>query len=476
MGLKFLKLKYDIKIRLHRSRPAQLTDLLIIRQLYNLKYKLEIPYQTSTFDNKTNTDIIKIVNKNKFLETIKFYLQSRYYINLNINQINNWINLNIPLKGGRKKNKYTNIIINESKLDIINNKYTNLIHYTNESNNEYIYPTFDEIINMGYIPSNIIIYSSNKPYLYQGELFNLLSVKNACNKLNNIKKYYLKSDNKLRIATFNVHNFISRCNQGIAPIFNTNINPFDKARDIHKFINLFKLINADILCLQEVVPVIEEDIVDDIKDFTYIRKNFNFSYLNKLMKNIGYNYSIIGSTQKGNFYNSENKNYYYLANTIYSKIKIDSYEILGFTYLNRNIIKCTINFNNKNIDIINTHLEYFNDYNPIIKSNKQIVQQFIDFNNYIKNITNDNIIICGDLNINIYKESHNIRYKDWDLKTNFLRKNFINNNKSFTFTNFTQNDITDFIIHKNNSNLKSDNTQTITTNISDHYLIFSDFM
>lgn len=463
MGIKFLKLKYDIKLRLKRGRPAQITDLLIIRQMYNLKYKLEIPKTTTTYDEINSKDVIKDVNKKVYLETIKFYLQSRYYINLNIEQIEKWI-------------------YNNFKKEMIGGvKYNNLIKYENEndSNKKYVYPSELELLKINYIPK-VIIYSSNKPYLYPGESFKLNSVQKFCkeNKNTIIK---LKNNN-LRIASFNLHNFISRCNQGIAPLFNIGINPFENARDINKFIDLFKLVNADIICLQELVPIIKEYINKDITDYNYIRNNFNFDYLNKLMKDIGYEYSVIGTTQHGKFYTGENKDYYYLANGIYSKIKIEESEVLNFSYLNRNIIRCKIIFNNKIINILNTHFEYFEAYNPILKSNNQISQQFIDLENYINSLENDNIIICGDFNINLFNKNNNnskssiVRYKNWEEKTKFIKTNFINSNQTKIPTNFSQDEQTDFIIYHKNFKLKCIYSFTVFTIISDHYLIFSDYI
>ena len=73
--------------------------------------------------------------------------------------------------------------------------------------------------------------------------------------------------------SFNLHNFVSRCNQGVAPIFGNILNPFEKSKDINKFIDIFKLVEADILCLQELVPITKNDINENITDLEYIQKN-----------------------------------------------------------------------------------------------------------------------------------------------------------------------------------------------------------
>jgi hypothetical protein len=106
------------------------------------------------------------------------------------------------------------------------------------------------------------------------------------------------------------------------------------------------------------------------------------------MQTIGYNYKIIGSTQHGNFYENELKDYYYLSNAIYSKIKLENEEIYSFSYLNRNVLTATIKFNNKIIRIFNTHLEYFdtknlilinsgNNENHLVKRSKKYLKIFL---------------------------------------------------------------------------------------------------
>jgi len=94
MGIKFLKLKLDLILRLKRGRPAQLTDLLVIRQMFNYTYTLQIPKSITEYDDENNKDIIIYVNKNKYLNTMRYYLKTRYFINLSPEQIEKWINDN----------------------------------------------------------------------------------------------------------------------------------------------------------------------------------------------------------------------------------------------------------------------------------------------------------------------------------------------------------------------------------------------
>jgi len=98
MGFKILRLKFDIILRFKRNRPAQFTDLLVIRQMFNLGYKLKIPDKNTTFNKSKNKDEETIVNKNKYLKTIKLYLETRYHIFITINQIEQWINMNYTFK------------------------------------------------------------------------------------------------------------------------------------------------------------------------------------------------------------------------------------------------------------------------------------------------------------------------------------------------------------------------------------------
>jgi endonuclease/exonuclease/phosphatase family metal-dependent hydrolase len=472
MGVKIIRLKYDITLRLNRNRPAQITDLLVIRQMFNLNYKITIPTQKIQFNEKLNKDESIPITKNKLLDTIQHYLFSRYYIKLNPDQIEKWINMSykksIDLFGGYK------VAPTFYKKKIGGSLDNTFIKLKNIANEKYIYPTQNELIEMGYNPM-VIIYSSDKPYLYPDENFNKLAVTNFCNKtITNFKS----KKSALRIASFNVHNFISRCNQGIAPLFDTKLNPFENPRDINKFIELFKTVNADILCLQEVVPPI--DITEDITDLTRIRNEFNFEYLNKLMAEIGYEYKIIGSTQMGHFFDTEKRDYYFLANAIYSKLPLKNKEIVGYKYLNRNIITASVKYKGKDIQILNLHSEYYSDKNLILKklgiSTDQVLKAFEDMYNLIKSYKNKNIIICGDFNIDLFKEHEGPRYKLWSNKTLFIRNNYNNTNKVNIPTNFSQNQKTDFILLNKNSILKTVYSFTYLTNISDHYMVLTDFV
>jgi exonuclease III len=475
MGLKIIRLKCDLMLRYKRGRPAQLTDLLVIRQMYNFGYKLKVPETSKKWDDVNMKDIIEPVNHQKYLETVKFYLKTRYYINMSIKQIESWITMNYMEDKNNDTMEYYSDISMMGGSESIDSNFDKLNNIANE---KYVYPDINSMIKMGYAP-NIMIYSSDKPYLYPGEGFEYNAVTNYCNK--EIKEMKDKRS-ALRIASFNVHNFVSRCNQGIAPLFGTTLNPFLKSRDINRFIDLFKNVNADILCLQELVPITKDDIKEDIKDLDYVRKHFNFEYFNELMSSIGYTYKIIGSTQNGNFYDAEDRDYYFLANGIYSKIKLENEEIFGFKYLNRNIITCTIKYNNKKLRIFNTHSEYFDTKNSILEkmgiTMDHITKHYIDMYNLINSyrMETPNTILCGDMNLNIFKKGEGFRYKNWEDRTKLFRDNFINSNRTLLSTNFSQSDLTDFIMYDILASIKCIYSFTVFTDISDHYMIFADFL
>jgi endonuclease/exonuclease/phosphatase family metal-dependent hydrolase len=459
MGVKFLRLKYEIITRLKRGRPAQITDLLVLRQIYNFKYKLVIPGKTKLYNDKLKKNIETIVNKLKFLDTVKFYLLKRYYINLNHEQIEDWI-YNYKFVTSNYKNSF-------EYQQGGNNEYFLLSQ--NIAEDKYIYPIKDELIKNGFVP-NTIIYSDNKPFLYPGENFKRSSIIKYCTSKNS-DPINIKNNTKFSIMTFNVHNFISRCNHGAGPLFDS-INPYEKARDIQKFIDLFKLYSPTILCLQEIVPILNKEIKKDINDYDYIRENFNFHYLNKLMKEIGYEYKVIANSKKGNLLKDEDNSYYFLANAIYSKIPIKKYYINQFSFIDRNFIHIIVNYQNINYDIITCHFEYFNTISLNHPDIKDIITlQFKLFNEYLDKIKNNNTIICGDFNINLYQKQIGRRYNNYIERTKYIQDNYTPLNYIKIHTNFSQFTVTDYILLNKKSKLKLIYNKIIQTNLSDHYPI-----
>jgi len=471
MGIKFLRLKYEVITRFKRGRPAQLTDLIVMRQMYNFKYDLEIPKTKTEYNKELKKDITKNLSETELLNTVKFYLDSRYKIKLNINQIKEWI-LNFKPDKTDSTESDSDIKYEKNKKggSIFSNKYVD--SNIDISNEKYVYPQIDEIIKMGYLP-NVIIYGDNYPFLYPAENYN------DDYKMCELNLKDININNRLSVMSFNVHNFISRCNQGNAPVFSKRINPFDKPRDINKFIELFKKYSPTVLCLQEVVPILNQPINEKlITDFKFIRNNFNFEYLNKLMESIGYKYKIIANTKKGNRLKGEEPKYFFLSNAIYSKVPILNHNIIQFKFTDRNFIDIEIEYNKMKINIINLHFEYFNGVSLNVPEIKDItLMQYNILNEYVNKLNNKNIILCGDFNINLFEQiqnnkRYNINYSD---KVKLITEYFNNTSKINIPTNFIQNTTTDYILFSKTSKIKPFLTQILKTNISDHYPVISYF-
>jgi endonuclease/exonuclease/phosphatase family metal-dependent hydrolase len=469
MGLKFLKLQFDIMIRFRRSRPAQITDLLIMRQMYNLKYQIKIPEKTKVFNEELKIDVETPVNKNKFLDTVRYYLETRYFIRLNVDQVEKWINNNI--KGGKyikniKNIKNKRLIYTGNNLQNLDKKDEYGLYLDkNYADEKYVYPLLSELKTMGYIP-NIRILNDRKPFLYEGQTITLNLIKNMCQNF----ELDITKHRSLRVFSFNVHNFITRCNSGINPIFDESINPFFRSRNIDGYIELFDKLKADVICLQEVVPILKDPIEKDIEDYEYIRDNFNFEYLNSKMESLGYKYKVISSTLKGHFMEEENKNYYYLGNAIYSKLELFDTQIYQYNFMNRNFITTTINFNNKKIHIVNTHFEYYGDVNKLILQSKLLIDKLKELYDL------NNIIMAGDFNINLYNKGIGRRYKDWENKVRPIIENFNSTSSTSFKTNFNFNDTTDFILLSKKSVINKKFSLIIKSNLSDHFGVITDFL
>ena len=486
MGIKMLKIDHEIMIRKNRLRPAQMTDLLVINRLLYMNYnninnkgkaiELELPKETKEYDEKTQKDIISSIDKNTYLKTCKFYLQKRYELNITIEQIDTWINSSknlqiyneipdlIPLK--------TNIDIT---LPIIDKNLSLKDLYSigiNISSHKAVYPNIQELIDKKYTSISSIL-ADNKPYAYKGE--DWIDNQYLCNR--EPKEIYSKNENKLRVLSFNVHSFISRCNQGIQPVFFNNLNMF--GRNVNHFLNLFETINADIVCLQEFVPISDTEINNDINNYDIIQK-INFEYINNKMKKLGYSYSCIANANQGKFSINEPRSYFLLCNAIYSKLPILEEKIFQL-FINRNIIGIKINHNNKDIWILNTHCAYFNENTPesVELKKDMIVLQFETIKYIIENEfinkSYKNLIFCGDFIINFFKKNNNYRYKNYYIIKNLMLDNFNNSFKSILTTNFSQNDQTDFILINKNAQIYPRYSLVVYSTISDHFPIFTDF-
>jgi endonuclease/exonuclease/phosphatase family metal-dependent hydrolase len=483
MGIKMLKLDHEIMIRKKRLRPAQMTDLLIINRLLFMNYsnkkntikgsaiKLEIPIENKIYDEKTQSDIISKVDKSTYVSTVQHYLKSRYNLIISIPNIITWIESSEELQTYIEN---PHIIPLKENLQIIPTPASSNLYstYKNISFEKIIFPSIDTLIKLGYINYTSIL-ADNKPYIYPGE--DWINQQSLCYKEPN--EIYQKSPNRLRVASFNVHNFISRCNQGIAPVFFNNLNMFTNGRNIYDFLQLFKKINADVLCLQEFVPIFHKELTNDITDYNQIQK-INFEFINNEMNKLGYTYSCIADTQQGRFSTNEPRSYFMLCNAIYSKLPILEEKIFKL-FINRNIVSIKVHYNNKDVWILNTHCAYFNENTPesIQLKKDMIVLQFETIQTIIQNEYKlyQNLIFCGDFNINFFKKGHNYRYKNYDTIKNLMLENFNNSFKVNLPTNFSQNDQTDFILISKQSTLYPKYSLVVYSTLSDHFPIFTDF-
>lgn len=469
MGVKLLKLENEIIIRHTRARPAQVTDLLAISRLLNINIKTSIPISIKLFNTIEKTTETKIINKKDYIGTMRNYFKRRYFINITDEQVQSWINSTNNIKPLNIKphdidiNNKNNIY----KLELPKSYTMKDLYYQipNISNNKIIFPDLIELSKTGF-NSYSSIFSDDKPYIYYGEDWKM---SNLCNR--EPREIFDKRDNKLRVLTFNVHNFITRCNQGISPMFNNNFNQFKNGRDFSKFYEFFKKINADVICLQEFVPILDK-IPDDITDYNEIQK-INFEYINEQMKKLGYNYSCIGDTVKNNFTLNEPRAYYMICNATYSKLPIQEEKILHL-FINRNITAIKINYNHQPVWILNTHLAYYPDKTPIDLKKDTVTLQFEVIKYIIENEFKNNIILCGDFNINLYTQQNNYRYKNFDKVKNIT--NLFNNSSKISIpTNFSQNEQTDYILYSKNSKLLPAYSLIINSDLSDHNPILADF-
>jgi len=331
---------------------------------------------------------------------------------------------------------------------------------SNQSNSNNIFPNSDNLSSLGFLNKNFEILSnkSKKAYKFESEnkqyiidkLFN-----------NNSIVYIPKLENNItRIASYNVHDFV------------TIFKNYDKKRNINNFIQFFNALNADILCLQEIVPIIDKNINKNVKVSSL--DSYNFKFLIKKMKEIGYQYSALVNNIIGDNYFLEKKNYYVLGNGIFSKIPFEK-EIFNLTG-NRSAILAFFKTKDINYIIINTHIEYSN---PRIFNTEKLkkntgfedirllqVEQILEIYNYaIEKYKTKNIFLSGDFNDT---------YKSKRLSKIFNTFVSLRINKN---TNIYTKSTTDFICPSKNTlkNIFVFNYDAIFSPLSDHLPIFLDF-
>ena len=328
----------------------------------------------------------------------------------------------------------------------------------NQSNSNNIFP--NDISSLGFLKKNFEILSnkSKKAYKFESE--------NKHDIIDRLFTYYSNvyipelENNTTRIASYNVHDFV------------TIFKNYEKKRNINNFIQFFNALNADILCLQEIVPISDKNINKNTKVSSL--DSYNYKFLTQKMKEIGYQYSALVNNIIGETYFPEKKEYYVLGNGIFSKIPFEK-EIFHLTG-NRSAILAFFKTKDINYIIINTHIEYGNPrmFNTEkLKKNTGFedirllqVQQILDICNYATDkYKTKNIFLSGDFNDN---------YKSKRLSEIFKTFVSLKINKN---TNIFSKNTTDFICPSKNTlkNIFVFNYDAIFAPLSDHLPIFLDF-
>jgi endonuclease/exonuclease/phosphatase family metal-dependent hydrolase len=329
---------------------------------------------------------------------------------------------------------------------------------SNQSNSNNIFP--NDISSTGFSNKNFEILSNKSKKAYKFESENKHDI--IDNLFTNYSNVYIPEleSNTTRIASYNVHDFV------------TIFKKYEKKKNINNFIQFFNALNADILCLQEIVPIIDKNINKNTKVSSL--DSYNYKFLIQKMREIGYQYSAVVNNIIDKTYLLEKQEYYVLGNGIFSKIPFEK-EIFNLTG-NRSAILAFFKTKEMNYIVINTHIEYANPriFNvEKLKKNTGFedirllqVQQILEICNYaMDKYKTKNIFLCGDFN-----ESYKSKRLSEIFKTFVSLK--IKKNTNIFFKNTT-----DFICPSKNTlkNIFVFNYDAIFAPLSDHLPIFLDF-
>jgi len=86
-GFKFLRFKCEILNRMRRGNPAQITDLLVIKETFNLPLKLKIPQRKKIWNDELRNYQIVPIDEKTALSTIKYYLEKRYNMIKSVDEV-----------------------------------------------------------------------------------------------------------------------------------------------------------------------------------------------------------------------------------------------------------------------------------------------------------------------------------------------------------------------------------------------------
>lgn len=264
---------------------------------------------------------------------------------------------------------------------------------SNQSNEDDIIPNREKLKRHGFekIDFDILPNNSRKAYEIESE-----------NKYLPIDKYFSSNDTiyipnlydgVIRIATYNVHNWV------------TIYDEYNPKRNIDNFKKFFKVLNADIICLQEVAPLLDYELKEK-KKLSEVN-GYNFKIIVKKMKEIGYNYSAIANNVIDDTFYQKNTNYYILANAIFSRIPFEKeiFHIVG----NRSVTIGYFKTKRFNFIVVNTHIEYAKKHFNIDRLRNfgsddiRIIQvnEILELCSYaIEKYNTENIFLIGDFNDN----------------------------------------------------------------------------
>ena len=268
-----------------------------------------------------------------------------------------------------------------------------------------------------------------------------------------------KSDNTYRICTYNVHNWVSPCKL-IKDGDNIKLDDTPTPKIYKNFknaINVIKNINADVCCLQEIVPIYNNGTIDDLETFptnnTEIEKG-SLKPVDEYFKLFGYDGICMDTRLK----KSENP-YYYLGNAIYSKKKVGRINNVYNLGHDRICMSTIIDIFNHSVILLCVHLSYDKK-----ERDKNFTKLFEILDNLKK--INKLIIIAGDFNEDIFFGNN---------KSLFEKENFSVIPK-IGMTTINNDNQVDHIIVSNEflENFDVVNHDSVLSDASDHLPIYLD--
>ena len=271
-------------------------------------------------------------------------------------------------------------------------------------------------------------------------------------------KYIADNRSNLRICTFNVHFW-----KGI-----------DNILKIDEMLEEIKLIDADVICLQEsILPEGLKRSISTTKD------GLRRKTLMKEFEQLGYKYYTACQTNNKNHTGYDS----FFGNIILSKFELSNLDnITLYTVPNgetRCFTKGTIMYNNSPVHILSVHLDVWDDTETV---RDMQMKEIIKFANKLKG----NIVICGDFNA-LWRKDYTNNEWDWLDKNN---KNVPLQNKvlpqleqsgykeafgpgNIKYSAWTARRV-DYVWYK--GDIKTSASNVYYTSVSDHFPLVVDFV